>query len=64
MTRRGPLMIMPSITVPFSVIVIGPVYSVRVVPAGTPVFVALGYVVIVTFEVPFFLAPTPKLIGA
>ena len=32
----------PSITVPATVMVHGPVYAVRTVPAGTPVFDALG----------------------
>jgi hypothetical protein len=41
--RRAPLTSFPSITVPAVVMVFGPVYAVRVVPAGTPVLVAPGF---------------------
>jgi hypothetical protein len=39
---RVPSIILPSITVPAVVIVVGPVYDVRAVPAGTPAVVASG----------------------
>ena len=57
---RSPYTALPSITVPAVVMVRGPVYFVNALPAGTPVFEALGLATAASAGVPAATRPATR----